>query len=254
MDRQMQRADIISSYGRGNRVCDIVRELNFHRKTVQRVISRYEELGNLSDRARSGRPRTSVTRQKIGNIRDRIRRNPRRSMRKMAAELGISRESVRTIVKKKLNIKCYKRQKVHLLPANTAANRVTKCRRLLRRAVGNWHRSVLFTDEKVFTIDEKFNKQNSRIISRSLEDASDKGRHVFKSAHPSSVMVWAGITADGKTPLVFIEQGIRMTAEMYRTDVLEAVVQPWAHQHFGNRRWTFQQDSARPHTANITIA
>uniref|UniRef100_A0A914CDJ0 Transposase Tc1-like domain-containing protein n=1 Tax=Acrobeloides nanus TaxID=290746 RepID=A0A914CDJ0_9BILA len=64
---------------------------------------------------RSGRPRTSRTLRLIKVVRERIRRNPRRSMRKMVKELRISEGSVRNIVKKDLRLRLYKLKKTHLL-------------------------------------------------------------------------------------------------------------------------------------------
>ena len=47
-------------------------------------------------------------------------------------------------------------------------------------------------------------------------------------------MVWGGICASGKIPLVFVDEGVKINQEVYRRDILEAVVLPWAQQHFGN--------------------
>ena len=49
------------------------------------------------------------------------------------------------------------------------------------------------------------------------------------------VMVRAAITADGRSPLVFIDSGVKINAE-----------------YFGHRPWIFQQDSAPSHSARIT--
>ena len=45
-------------------------------------------------------------------------------------------------------------------------------------------------------------------------------------------MVWGGICASGKTPLVFVEKEVKINQEVYRRDILEAVVLPWAQQHW----------------------
>lgn len=64
-------------------------------------------------------------------------------------------------------------------------------------------------------------------------------------------MVWAGVTFSGKTPLFFIPEGTTVTKESY-TAFLESKLLPWATSHFGQQRWSFQQDSAPAHKANIT--
>ena len=61
-----------------------------------------------------------------------------------------------------------------------------------------------------------------------------------------------GICASGKTPLVFVEQRVKIDKDVYRCDIFEAVVLPWTQQHFGDAEWTFQQDSAMAHRAKTT--
>ena len=67
-------------------------------------------------------------------------------------------------------------------------------------------------------------------------------------------MVWAGITATGKTPLIFLEKGVRINAQMYQDKVLRGVVEPWTCEHFKGDHWVFQQDWAPAHGAKTTIA
>ena len=52
------------------------------------------------DHPRTGRPRTARTSKKIKAVRERIRRNPRRTIKRMAESLGISLYSMLFIVKK----------------------------------------------------------------------------------------------------------------------------------------------------------
>ena len=64
-------------------------------------------------------------------------------------------------------------------------------------------------------------------------------------------MVWASITADGLSPLIFIDRGIKIYAEYYRKNNLKTVLKPWADKHFLRRPWTFQQNWAAPHSADV---
>jgi hypothetical protein len=65
-------------------------------------------------------------------------------------------------------------------------------------------------------------------------------------------MVWAGITSDSKTPLVFIEEGVKVDQKIYCQKILGQSLLPWAKTHFRNRPWIFLQDSAPAHGAKMT--
>ncbi|KAI6650011.1 hypothetical protein LOD99_6226 [Oopsacas minuta] len=67
------------------------------------------------------------------------------------------------------------------------------------------------------------------------------------------MMVWVGMTSNGWTPLIF-PHGVKINQIINRNTILETVVKPWAKNHFGNRQWTFQQDSAPAHKAKDTNA
>ena len=108
---------------------------------------------------------------------------------------------------------------------------------------------ILFTDEKLFTVEQAHNHQNDRSWSAEAPGTSAIVEH---RQNPQSVMVWGGICASGKTPLVFVDQGVKINQEVYRRDILKTVVLLWAQQRFGDVNWTFQQDSASAHKAKTT--
>ena len=120
--------------------------------------------------------------------------------------------------------------------------------------VGDGHLStILFTDEKIFTIERYHNRQNCRQLMKKGQKKSFDANIVTKSHFPSSVMVWAGICSTGKTPLVFIDRNVKINAEVYQQVVLRDALTPWAHQHFGGGTWTLQQDWAPAHSARTTM-
>uniref|UniRef100_A0A914MLI1 Tc1-like transposase DDE domain-containing protein n=1 Tax=Meloidogyne incognita TaxID=6306 RepID=A0A914MLI1_MELIC len=98
---------------------------------------------------------------------------------------------------------------------------------------------------KIFTIEAVHNHQNDRIWTTE-SPLSDK--LITHSQHPRSVMVWAGICASGKTPLIFVDPGVKVNRDYYLREILQCC-KPWAKSHFGRRVWIFQQDSAPAHKA-----
>ena len=47
---------------------------------------------------------------------------------------------------------------------------------------------MLFTDEKIFTVEEATNKQNDRILSRNTQSIPESAKVVDRTHHPLSVM------------------------------------------------------------------
>ena len=81
---------------------------------------------------------------------------------------------------------------------------------MLRRLNDGRHHPVLFTDEKLFTIEGVVNKRNDRIYA-----CSNAHLTVPRSAHLKSIMIFAGICYDGKMPLIFVFQGVKVNANSY---------------------------------------
>ena len=58
------------------------------------------------------------------------------------------------------------------------------------------------------------------------------------------------ICATGKTPLVFVEEVVKIDQNVHLCNILEAVVDPWVRPHLSRQQWTLQQDSTPAHSAN----
>ena len=74
------REAIIELYCAGMPIKKIITQLNLPKSTVYDVVKRYKEIGTTEDRPKCGRPRTARTRAKIKAARERVKRNPKRSM------------------------------------------------------------------------------------------------------------------------------------------------------------------------------
>lgn len=88
-----------------------------------------------------------------------------------------------------MRLKAIKLQKAHILTEKNKAARLKKVETLLTRLANGKHLDVLWTDEKVFSIEQAFNKQNDRILASSVSAANSTGRIVETAAHPKCMMV-----------------------------------------------------------------
>ena len=148
---------------------------------------------------------------------------------------------------------------------HTSSPKDISCRRPLRRKgsieqrfwskklVDGTQPQVLWTDEKLFTVQAVHNHQNDRIWLPDINMVPVERRSSFRRQKPPSVMVWAGATSKGlKTPLIFIE-GVKINQTVYRR-MLEEKVLPWVQEVVGEQGVTLQQDGATSHTANSVQA
>lgn len=83
-------------------------------------------------------------------------------MRKMAQDLEISDERLRFIVKKKLKLNSYKFSKRHFLNDVMKVRRLSQAKKMKRLVAGSRINNVLFTDEKIFSVQRVHNHQNDR--------------------------------------------------------------------------------------------
>ena len=148
-------------------VAQISKVLHMPHSTVYKAIKRYRELGTYKDRPRSGRLTTACTLTNIQKVRCHVYRNSGKSMRKMAKKIGISRWAVGKICKTHLKLKSYKYGQGQYLSDEMKQRRLKNAKRLLKLKD---FCSVLFTDEKIFFIEQAINRQNNRRLLQNKTD------------------------------------------------------------------------------------
>ena len=87
-------------------------------------------------------------------------------------------------------------------------------------------RLFLARKKKLFIVEQVINKQNDRIWAQARSSPNSSQFQFSLSQGAGSVMVWAGITATGRTPLVFVEQGVKINAQIYKETILEDCLKP----------------------------
>ena len=137
----------------------------------------------------------------------------------MAQDFEISERSLRRVIHDDLGLKSLKRRKVHMLTTAMKQKRLDRSRALLSRATLNVLDRILFSDEKLFTIEQALNSQNDR----SVKEVPENLKFIPLCQKPASVMVWAGISvADSRTDLIFVPAGEKIYAKTYRELILDS--------------------------------
>ena len=145
-------------------------------------------------------------------MRARIRRNRRRSQRKLASQMGVSRSSIQTIIKEDLGLTPYKRvRKVHgLSTQQRRTSRLEISKALLQRYDFGDVKRIAFSDEKLFVIEEHLNAQNYRVCTAAFEASPERVRTVQRFQKPGSVMIWEQCPVGANFPWFLWNRGSKL--------------------------------------------
>lgn len=107
----------------------------------------------------------------------------------------------------------------------------------------------IFSDKKLFTVDQVYNCRNDRYIV----DKGTPAKPVYKSKHPASVMVLGIVASDGKKcPPIFIPEGLKVNSDTC-IDLLRTKLRPWLWRNYPDGNYVFQQDGAPAHTSKKNL-
>lgn len=107
-------------------------------------------------------------------------------------------------------MRTYKLQKRHGL--NGRQKLQERSEFLLQRCARAERLNTLCIDEKFFTLHLSLSFQNDSELAKNCQKASENGIIVERTSHSRYPMVWGGVCAIGKTPLVFIDPGLKINA------------------------------------------
>ena len=124
-----------------------------------------------------------------------------RTIRQVSPETGISRTSVHRIIHKELQLKCLKKKQAQDLTDANKIARLARTKQLLRKYPQRLVQSMLFTDEKLFTVTPPVNLQNDRVYvavpMRKRQVAANRLLRI-RSNFSKSFMVSVGVSSLGR--------------------------------------------------------
>lgn len=213
------------------------------KKSISRLTNRFRETGSVCDRKRSGRP-TVLTDDVLENVKTRLLNSPRKSLRKLSSQVGLSYSSVQKAAKK-LHMYPYRVRLVQELQPPDLNKRLQYCRWFRSFVNDNGIESlntVFFSDEAWIHLDGYLNSQNTRIWAAQNPHAVQEN-----SLHPAKIGVWCAISRQRIVGPIFFEQTVN--GEVYRNIVRQfvALLEPQ------ERYCWFQQDGATCHTSRETM-
>uniref|UniRef100_A0A1I7WDY7 HTH_Tnp_Tc3_2 domain-containing protein n=1 Tax=Heterorhabditis bacteriophora TaxID=37862 RepID=A0A1I7WDY7_HETBA len=184
------RPTIIHSHEQGEKNVAIAKKLCVTRMTVHATVKRYQEFNKVDDHSRSVRYRSA-------NI----------------FSLNISPTSRRRIVKHGLGFYPSEIRQAHVLTEKMKVNRYEKSKKLLSILQQGRAQNVLFTDEKIFTVNSTCNSQNSRQLLQCGFQRFTKTSVDTRSHFPSA-----------KAPLTFVENNVKINTKCCQAEIIFKVL------------------------------
>lgn len=262
--KNSQRAIIFFLWKEGSKPAEIARRLQAvfgddaeSRATVYRWVDRFKSgQETLEDDERSGRPRTSLSKEHIQLVADMVMENRRVTVREIADFCGIGVARAHAILRDELLFtKLSARWVPRLLGADQKHNRAETCRHLLRLAEqygeAFWQR-IVTVDETWLPYYNPETKEQSREWRRPEEGHPIKARAGASSRKTMVTVFW---DTQGVIHIDYLETGTINAA--YYAELLKGPVrQKLAEKRPGklHARPLLQHDNARPHTASHTVS
>ena len=131
--------------------------------TVWKIVKKFKETGTTLDKPGRGRIRTVRTLKLVKNTQEKLRRNPRRSHRKLAAQANVSNSTMYRVMKDDLGKKPYKMLHCHELTEHHKKMRMERSRQILDEVDQGTLPNLVFADEKKINIQQVVNQQNNRV-------------------------------------------------------------------------------------------
>ncbi|CAG9133644.1 unnamed protein product [Plutella xylostella] len=249
-----EAAQVVALLQQGLSQRAVAAQLHLSQSAVSRVYRRFQETGAFNRRPRTGRHRCTSERDDRFIVSTSLRNrhltgvDVQQELRRVR-QVTVSEWTVRRRLKE-ANLTPKRPASGPKLTAGHRQARLQFAREHLDWSIAQW-RSVLFTDECRVCLHGS--DRRGRVYRRPGERFAQCCFAETVAYGGGSCMMWAGISLEGKTALVFVPGGGRgggLTADRYITDILLGHVVPYAE--FVGEDFVLMHDNARCHTARVS--
>ena len=161
-----RRIAIVALFQQGDQPSTVLQKLGLTMNQRKTVYNRYQKFlkTEFIESKKKRTSRASKTKKNaIQLIREKIRRNPARSQRKLARDHDLSQTTTaHCIIKDDLQISAFKCRKNKLYVADGPQERLRQAKLLKARHARFDPKNLIFSDEKIFTSKKKLNSKNIR--------------------------------------------------------------------------------------------
>lgn len=239
---------VLDLYQRGEKISNIARILEIPRSTVDSVVIKFRDRGNVENIKRPGRPPLICDREyrKLERIVKRERRAPLNEITARFNENRGNRVSSKT-VKRKLRQHGYKRgvcRKKVVIKRVNRKKRVSWCREKRWKTVNNFWKYVIFSDESQVCVGH----DHRVYVWRKDGEGWRPDLVERQEQRPIQVMIWGCVCFNGVGTLCRVEGTINAAKYI---NILEDNIWPVIVRHFPNNNYLFQDDNAPVHRARI---
>lgn len=243
------KSRIVGLFDAGKTDSEIASLYDISRMGVNRFRKRWTATATVKKAPGQGRKATVVTPANVKRLQSKVRRNPNRSINKVAKELNIVRTSCQNFAKaagvtsKSIVVR-------HLITEKQKQKRVERSQLLLDWLAANPNKVILFTDETAVDVDSFKNRRNTRVLM--LPTTPQEERVRMRTKNPLKVMAWGLVTSDGqKMPLIFFDPKEMVDSATYQQKVIRPMT-VWIRERYALGTFVFMQNGAPAHTSNST--
>ena len=221
---------------------------HYKRIDFARINEHFEKNGSIK-RSPYKRANMKRTNENVGKINEMLEENTSLSLRQWSPQVSLSATTVWRILRFDLSTKFYRPSTVQSLSESHVEQRKIFCTWLLQQPA-SFVQKVIWTDEKIFVLNQKPNRKNdglwSKVNPHQIVETNDR--------NAKKVMMFVAIV-DGHIPIVhaFVDEDCNnqsVNGASY-LKLLQDVVWPALRFKATRKGYWWQQDGAPPHCTNL---